>query len=124
MCRDDHSTAVAARYSTRHRADPQQHRPSVTPTDPVRKDSHRNAISGTATANLLPYVVDAAESKQGKFLPGSHLPVVPPAALRERRPDIVLILPWNIADEIVERHSYVRDWGGRFAVAVPEITFL
>lgn len=74
--------------------------------------------------NLLPYVVDAAESKQGKFLPGSHLPVVPPAALRERRPDIVLILPWNIADEIVERHSYVRDWGGRFAVAVPEIAFL
>jgi SAM-dependent methyltransferase len=71
--------------------------------------------------DLLPFVCDAAPSKQGKFLPGVHIPILPPAALRERRPDVVLILPWNIADEVVLQHAYVRDWGGRFVVAVPEL---
>jgi SAM-dependent methyltransferase len=71
--------------------------------------------------DLLPYVCDAAPSKQGKYLPGSHIPILPPSALRERRPDVVLILPWNIASEIVQQHAYVRDWGGIFAIAVPEM---
>ena len=71
--------------------------------------------------DLLAYVCDAAPSKQGLFLPGSHIPILPPRALRERRPDIVLILPWNIAGEVVEQHRYVCEWGGRFAVAVPEL---
>jgi SAM-dependent methyltransferase len=71
--------------------------------------------------DLLPFVCDAAPSKQGKFLPGVHIPILPPAALRERRPDVVLILPWNIAEEVVSQHGYVRDWGGRFVVAVPEL---
>jgi SAM-dependent methyltransferase len=71
--------------------------------------------------DLLPYVCDAAPSKQGKFLPGSHIPILPPAALREDKPDIVLILPWNIADEIMQQHAYVRDWEGVFASAVPEM---
>lgn len=71
--------------------------------------------------DLLPYVCDAASSKQGKFLPGSHIPILPPEVLRERRPDVVLILPWNIADEIVQQYGYVREWGGVFATAVPEI---
>jgi SAM-dependent methyltransferase len=70
--------------------------------------------------DLVPYVCDAAPSKQGKFLPGSHIPILPPSALRERRPDIVLILPWNIAAEIVAQYSYVREWGCGFAVGVPE----
>ncbi len=71
--------------------------------------------------DLLPFVCDAAPSKQGKFLPGVHIPILPPAVLRERRPDVVLILPWNIADEVVLQHGYVREWGGRFVVAVPEL---
>lgn len=71
--------------------------------------------------DLLPFVCDAAPSKQGKFLPGVHIPILPPAALRQRRPDVVLILPWNIADEVVSQHGYVREWGGRFVVAVPEL---
>jgi hypothetical protein len=71
--------------------------------------------------DLLPYVCDAAPSKQGKFLPGSHIPIFAPTVLRERRPDIVFVLPWNIADEIVEQHQYVREWGGQFAVAVPRM---
>jgi len=71
--------------------------------------------------DLLPYVCDAAPSKQGKFLPGTHIPILPPAVLRERRPDIVLILPWNIADEVIAQQSCVREWGGQFMVAIPEL---
>jgi len=71
--------------------------------------------------DLLPYVCDAAPSKQGKFLPGSHIPILPPAVLKERHPDIVLILPWNIADEVRLHYGYIHDWGGQFAVAVPEL---
>jgi len=71
--------------------------------------------------DLLPYVCDAAPSKQGKYLPGSHIPILPPAVLREDEPDIVLILPWNIADEIIEQHAYVQEWGGIFVSAVPEM---
>jgi hypothetical protein len=71
--------------------------------------------------DLLPYVCDAAPSKQGKFLPGSHIPILPPSAMRERRPDLVLILPWNIANEVVAEHGYARDWGAQFVVAVPTL---
>lgn len=71
--------------------------------------------------DLLPFVCDAAPAKQGKFLPGSHVPILPPAALAEQKPDIVLILPWNIADEVVSKQASVRDWGGRFMVAVPDM---
>ena len=72
-------------------------------------------------SDLLPYVCDAASSKQGKYLPGSHIPILPPSALSENKPDIILILPWNIADEIVQQHAYVQEWGGIFVSAVPEI---
>ena len=72
--------------------------------------------------DLLPYVCDAAPSKQGRFLPGSHIPIRAPAILRDDKPDTVLILPWNIADEIVASLAEVRDWGGRFAIAVPRLT--
>ena len=71
--------------------------------------------------DLLPFVCDAAPSKQGRFLPGSHIPILPPEELLERRPDHVLILPWNIRGEIMEAQAHVRDWGGRFVVAVPEL---
>ena len=74
--------------------------------------------------DLLPYVCDAAPSKQGRFMPGSHIPILPPEALAEDKPDTVLILPWNIAEEVVSSLSEVRQWGGRFAVAVPRLTFL
>jgi SAM-dependent methyltransferase len=74
--------------------------------------------------DLLPFVCDAASSKQGKFLPGSHIPIVGPSSLRECKPDLVLILPWNIANEVMCQHAYVRQWGGRFVTAVPEIRIL
>ena len=71
--------------------------------------------------DLLSFVCDAASSKQNKFMPGSHIPIFPPAMLRERRPDYVFILPWNIADEVTAANAFIRDWGGKFVVAVPTL---
>jgi hypothetical protein len=72
----------------------------------------------------LPYVCDAAPSKQGKYLPGSHIPILPPSALKDFRPDLVLILPWNIADEIRQQTGFIREWGGKFVTAVPSLRVL
>lgn len=74
--------------------------------------------------DLVPYVCDAAPSKQGKFLPGSHIPILPPAAIADQRPDTVLILPWNLAGEITAQLSDLAAAGTRFAVAIPEIKLL
>ena len=71
--------------------------------------------------DLVSFVCDAAVSKQGKFMPGSHIPILAPKELRERRPDYVLILPWNIADEVVKSNEFVREWGGKFVVVVPAL---
>lgn len=71
--------------------------------------------------DLLPYVCDAAPSKQGRYLPGSRIPILAPDALRERKPDVILILPWNIAREVIDVHAYVHAWGGEFVVAVPRL---
>jgi len=71
------------------------------------------------TTDLIDYVVDRNPHKQGLLLPGSHLPVHDPERLRRDRPDVVLILPWNLRREIVGQLADIRGWGGRFAVAVP-----
>ncbi|MGZ5236670.1 MAG: methyltransferase domain-containing protein [Caldimonas sp.] len=71
--------------------------------------------------DLLPFVVDASPHKQGRWLPGSRIPVVDAEALKCSRPDLVLVLPWNLSVEIASEHAYVRDWGGRFVTAVPEL---
>lgn len=71
--------------------------------------------------DLLPFVCDAAPSKQGRFMPGSHIPILPPSALTEQRPDYVLILPWNIADEVVAQLAPLAATGTRFVTAVPEL---
>jgi SAM-dependent methyltransferase len=70
---------------------------------------------------LIRYVVDRSPHKQGLFLPGSHLPIVPEERLRETRPDVIFILPWNLRTEIAEQLAYAREWGARFAVCVPEL---
>lgn len=75
-------------------------------------------------ADRIAYVVDRNPAKQGHYLPGSRLPVLPPEALAQTRPDYVLILPWNIRDEVMASMAEVRDWGGRFVVAVPRLTVL
>ena len=69
--------------------------------------------------DLLPFVCDAASAKQGKFMPGSHIPILPPAALTERCPDYLLILPWNIAAEIKKENAGLAERGTRFVTAVP-----
>lgn len=74
--------------------------------------------------DLLPYVCDAAASKQGKFMPGSHIPILSPNVLQENKPQVVLVLPWNIAQEVVVEQSGIKRWGGRFVVAIPEIRYL
>ena len=71
--------------------------------------------------DLITFVCDAAAAKQNKFMPGSHIPILAPDELRKRRPDYVVILPWNIADEVVKSNTFVKEWGGKFVVAVPEL---
>jgi len=72
-------------------------------------------------ADLLPYVVDRNTAKQGKFMPGNRIPVLSEQELRARKPQRVLILPWNLQDEITRQLSYVAQWGGRFVIAVPQL---
>ena len=74
--------------------------------------------------DLIDFVCDAAPSKQGKFMPGSHIVILPPAELAERKPDWVIILPWNIADEVIQQQQQVLSWGGKFVIAVPELKVL
>ncbi|WPL13875.1 MULTISPECIES: Rossmann-fold NAD(P)-binding domain-containing protein [Thiorhodovibrio] len=71
--------------------------------------------------DLLPYVCDAAPSKQGRYLPGSRIPINPPTALREAPPDAVLILPWNIAEEVKAQLADLAERGTRFFTAVPAL---
>jgi hypothetical protein len=74
---------------------------------------------GVTTDDIVA-VFDASPAKQGRFLPGSHLPILEPAAVREVRPDDLLILPWNLKDEIMGQMAFIGDWGGRFVTASPE----
>lgn len=71
--------------------------------------------------DFLDYTVDRNPYKQGKYLPGTHIPIFHPDKIRETKPDYVLILPWNFMDEIMEQISYIRDWGGKFVVPIPEV---
>jgi 2-polyprenyl-3-methyl-5-hydroxy-6-metoxy-1,4-benzoquinol methylase len=71
--------------------------------------------------DLLPFVADASPHKQNKFLPGVHIPVVSEEKINTLKPDYLLILPWNLKEEITKQMAYVRDWGGKFVVAVPQL---
>lgn len=98
-----------------------------------KKAGHRVAAYGAAAKgntllnyagikpDLLPFVCDAAPSKQGKFMPGSHIPILAPAAMEKEKPDFILILPWNIAGEVKAQLAHVRAWGARFVTAVPSL---
>lgn len=71
--------------------------------------------------DLIAFVADRNPAKQGKYMPGSRIPIVDETRLREERPDYVLILPWNLRDEVMAQLAYIREWGGQFVVAVPNI---
>jgi hypothetical protein len=69
--------------------------------------------------DFLDYTVDRSPHKQGKFLPGTHIPIYAPERIKQTRPDYVLILPWNLKDEIMKQHAYIREWGGKFVTPIP-----
>ena len=72
-------------------------------------------------ADFLDYVVDRSPHKQGRFLPGVRIPIYPLECIRETRPDYLLILPWNLKDEVIKNNAYIREWGGQFVVPIPEV---
>ena len=73
---------------------------------------------------LIRYTVDRSPYKQGRYLPGTQIPISSPERIPETKPDYVLILPWNIKDEVTEQMAAIREWGGQFVVAIPCLTVL
>jgi hypothetical protein len=73
-------------------------------------------------SDLVDFVVDANPHKQHKFLPASHIPVVGEQFLKDAKPDFILILPWNLKEEIGSQLSYIKEWGGQLVVAIPAIS--
>ena len=71
--------------------------------------------------DLLPFVADLSPAKQGKYLPGSRIPIVAEVRIRDNRPDYVIILPWNLREEVMTQLAYIRQWDGRFVMAVPKL---
>lgn len=74
--------------------------------------------------DFIEYTVDRSPHKQGRFLPGTHIPIFPPEKIAATKPDYLVILPWNLRDEIMSQMSIIRDWGGRFVVPIPEVKIL
>jgi SAM-dependent methyltransferase len=72
-------------------------------------------------SDLIDYTVDRSPHKQGHFLPGTHIPIYSPDKIKETRPDYLLILPWNLKDEVIDQMRHIRDWGGQFVVPIPEV---
>ena len=71
--------------------------------------------------DLIEYTVDRSPYKQGRFLPGTHIPIYHPDRIRETKPDYVVILPWNLKDEIMQQLQFIREWGGKFVVPIPKV---
>lgn len=74
--------------------------------------------------DLIPYVVDRNPAKQNKFLPGCRIPIVAEEYLKQTRPDYVVILPWNLQDEVMPQLAYIREWGGKFAMSIPSLRII
>jgi hypothetical protein len=75
-------------------------------------------------SDFIDFTVDRNPYKQGKFLPGTHIPILHPSELDKAKPDYIFILPWNFKDEILAQLAYARDWGAKFIVPIPEATVL
>jgi hypothetical protein len=72
-------------------------------------------------SDFLDYTVDRNPYKHGRFLPGTHVPIFSPERIRETQPDYLLILPWNLKEEIIKQNAFIREWGGKFVVPIPEV---
>ncbi len=70
--------------------------------------------------DFIDYTLDRSPHKQGQYLPGTHIPIYHPDKVREDKPDYLVILPWNLKEEIMEQMSYIREWGGKFVTLIPE----
>lgn len=74
--------------------------------------------------DFIDYTVDMNPHKQGNFLPGTHIPILHPNTIKETKPDYLFILPWNLKEEIMNQHQYLREWGGKFIIPIPELMVL
>jgi hypothetical protein len=74
--------------------------------------------------DFLEYTVDRSPHKQGRFTPGTHIPILAPERIKATRPDYILILPWNLTREIMKQNEHVREWGGKFVVPIPSVQVL
>ena len=72
-------------------------------------------------SDFIDYTVDRNPYKHGRFLPGTHIPIFPPDKIKETQPDYLLILPWNLKNEVMSQTSYIRSWGGKFVVPIPSV---
>ncbi|MGB0416711.1 MAG: methyltransferase C-terminal domain-containing protein, partial [Coraliomargarita sp.] len=75
-------------------------------------------------SDLIAYVVDRNPVKQGKYMPGSRIPIVDESRITESAPDYLVILPWNLRSEIVDQLAFIREWGGQFVVAIPNLSIV
>ena len=75
-------------------------------------------------SDFINYVVDANPNKQNKFLPASHIPVRDEAFLKKDKPDFIIILPWNLKEEIIEQLSYAKEWNAKFVIPIPELQII
>ena len=74
--------------------------------------------------DLIPFICDAAKSKIGQYMPASHIPILPPSVLDENTPDYLVILPWNIAEEVMKQNAHLVEKGTKFVIAVPELKII
>jgi hypothetical protein len=74
--------------------------------------------------DFLEYTVDRNPYKHGKYTPGTRIPIHPPEVIRNTRPDYLLILPWNLKKEIIGQTDYIREWGGKWIVPIPEVEII
>ncbi len=74
--------------------------------------------------DFIDYTVDMSPHKQGNFLPGTRIPILHPEMIKKTKPDYLFILPWNLKEEIINQHNYVREWGGKFVIPIPELTVI
>ena len=76
------------------------------------------------TPEELPFTVDRSPHKQGHFLPGSHIPIYDPSMVEQHKPDYLLILPWNLKEEVMQQMAYIKKWGGKFVIPIPEVVVI
>jgi SAM-dependent methyltransferase len=74
--------------------------------------------------DLIDFIVDKNPAKQGKYMPGSRIPIVPEKCIKDEKPDYIVILPWNLKKEVIKQLDYIRQWGGKFVISIPEMEIL